>query len=696
MSKHSGKGLIAACALTKVMSDDLTRSLRIEVGPPAYDPHNNVLYLPGIPTDDLPKEALTVLRAYLAHEAAERGMSTWNPSDPRWAQRPGLKSLVNCLNDARIDRLQGDKYPGAGQNIVFALKADIKELLENNRKKPLQPSVNVIAVLSRYIAEGLMTYDEALKEFPHFEKHFKKAEPLLRALTNTSTEQECIDQAQEIYRRLKLPDPDAPPAPPAATKQKGKGGRGQQQQDESCEPDQESGEGDGEGEGKPSKNGKKQKPKKQGEKSKDEGDEQGEGEGGDEGDEESDESEGDDGEGGESGEGGEDGELSEGEAGAGEGKSGNGQHVGQPSGRSGQHTQVEPESTQPPLDDVGADDHDVSKGMLNTVIKAMFGADLDHVEEKLSYSDTEYTKRMPKSYTFDDTFDDLLLTSQDIKAYYATGNGRMWQHRGVSVNKAEVRPVAQLLETRLRQILTSPTRMRVRQQEIGEVDERNIAALAIGQERVMMRRRRLEGLNVAVSLSWDESGSMQGGAINLVAQLAHTFNESLGRIGILYELLGWTTTAGAKTNLPVYRQSPVRHAVYKAFHERGNSPEVAEKMAQIKASGGTPTGEGLMFAAQRLSRVEASRKILFFLTDGQPEMDVYGNPSTHYQFIAKTQRQCAAAGIEVIGFGIQANIEKYFENSIRIDALPQLKSTVLNVLMQKLQEARKELGRSAA
>jgi len=696
---YRGKGVVAACALTKVMSDDLTRALRIEIGPPAYDPHHNVLYLPGIPTDDVPPDALTVLRAYLAHEAAERGLSTWDPVDPRWVDKPGLKSLVNCLNDARIDRLQGAKYPGAGQNIQFALRQDIAALLTANATTPVEPSVHMVAVLCRYIGEGLMRYDECVQHFPQFVPHVAKVESFLRQL-DTSTEPRCIEQAEAIYAALTMPDESAPhTSTPEADDGAGYG----------------AGKHNGAASDRTSRAGSHETPdatrsecpatRPTGGDDDEASDEHESASGVDrstsahaERHPHAEEDEGDVHEGQDAGDV-EDAALEHAEERGGDRR-------GAPSGHQGEHTSVEPGAvpTGPPpvpavpavpaLADEGPDDRDVSQQMLETAVAAMFGTSVaDSTARRLSSYEDDYRSRMPKTFTFDPTFDKVLATVQEFDAH-ARGRGP----NGVKVAKRDIRPVAQVLETRLRQILTAPSRQLVRQQDVGEVDERRIALLAIGQERVMMRRRRLEGLNVAVTLSWDQSGSMRGEPIQLVAQLAHTFNMALGRLGLLYELLGWTTGHGhdPKTTLPVYRQDDVCHSVYKAFHERGNDPSVLARLAYVRSDGSTPTGDGLMFAAQRLSRVDANRKLLFVLTDGQPEMHVYGTEQPHHAYIAKTLRQCAAADIEVIGFGIRADISRHFPTNVQINSLQELRRTVLTTLMHRLQDARKALGRVAA
>src|SRR5690606_40007011 len=114
----------------------------------------------------------------------------------------GVQTCALPLYDARIDLEGSQEYPGAGLNVRFALQKDLNALLERNRAEPVQPSVAIVAVLFRYVGEGLMRFEDCWREFPQLRRWLKKVEPWMRNL-DLSSEDRCIEQAFEIYDALR-------------------------------------------------------------------------------------------------------------------------------------------------------------------------------------------------------------------------------------------------------------------------------------------------------------------------------------------------------------------------------------------------------------------------------------------------------------------------------------------------------------
>jgi hypothetical protein len=216
MSNGFESSVFATNALTRVMSDNLYGELNIEVGPPGWDPHTHTLYLPAIPGEDVDPAILRRLRAFLGHEAGEMKHNTWDPTDPRWhlpgapdEGRPGLRSMVCALNDARADFLILEEYPGTGLNIRETLREDYAKLLAQNVAQPKEPSVNLVAALCRYLAFRITTYDEVARAFPQLARYLARAEPQLRALAVEGKEEEdVVKLAIELYTLIKRPAPD--------------------------------------------------------------------------------------------------------------------------------------------------------------------------------------------------------------------------------------------------------------------------------------------------------------------------------------------------------------------------------------------------------------------------------------------------------------------------------------------------------
>lgn len=829
MARHTGKGVFAATALAKVMSGKLGE-LKLAIGKPRYNPHTNTLYLPGIPGDDVPEDALTLLRAYLAHEAAERGQSTWDPRDPRWfdadpaKRKPGLKTLVNAINDARIDLAYEKTYPGAYLNIRWAVQRDFDNLKERNRNEPVKPSVNLVATLCRYLGEGITTLDDLYAEFPQLTKHLAKVDGMLRAL-DVSDEGRIIDQAIAIYEALKKPDPVEPevekPEQPESLGQTetGKNRKNEQEPEDGREPDAASpspegdqpgdqssdaggedegdqagdeaegeaaseGEadsaqsdepgGDSEGQGDGTNEGAGQdgdgegatpggapegdaetedeegngetpdealpgeeggRPELEGDGSE-EGEFAGDGDGdtdddatgedddfdadsdetggrggsqdggdadsddaadeGGEGDAEGDEPDWDDEDGldefdphagdepddepGDPADGAADGETDgDGGAGGGTEASPGGEEANEGAGSeegSGSGTGDTPPGP-PPIEDEGEDDHDTTQAMLDDLVEQMFGK-----QESEGYSEDDAGQYgEPTTYTYDPTYDTVTVVG----------------HRGTAypLPVSEYGAAAQTLETRLRQALTMPAPRMLRRREKGEVDERSLHRLVLGQTDVFRRRVITEADDVAVTVSWDESGSMGSGswtgkptAIQTVQRLAYTFNAALGRLNIPTELLGWTT--GSEVHNPnVYRQSATAHRVYKEFKDRATDDKVLKRLSRIQVSGFTPTAEGLRFALERLAARHERRKVLFFLTDGQPYIRSNGTDEIHTDFIRTLVHRAERAGIEVVGVGIGAELGHLFPRWVQVNDVSELRGRVADELLKVLKEGKR-------
>ena len=216
---------------------------------------------------------------------------------------------------------------------------------------------------------------------------------------------------------------------------------------------------------------------------------------------------------------------------------------------------------------------------------------------------------------------------------------------------------AQVLRNRLAQALTVQAPNFKRRLLKGEVDERNLHRLCIGDSDVMKRRLRQETSDVSVSLSMDMSGSMSHNIL-LIKHMCKIWIDALGRLGIDNEVLGWhggrSDYLGWSNNdyRYNYRVGPITHLLIKQFNQQYNDPEVANNIAHLEADGGTPTGEGLFFAAQRLAARPARRKVLFFMSDGQPALATNGPLEVHYEFTRTVAKRCASSGIELIPVGL--------------------------------------------
>lgn len=97
----------------------------------------SVIYLPSLP-DDVPEEMLPALKGWADHETSHI-LFTGNDVGREFTQKHGARafSLLNSLEDARVEHLMAEKYPGSGINIDRAVKY-ITDAAEG-RKTPSDP-----------------------------------------------------------------------------------------------------------------------------------------------------------------------------------------------------------------------------------------------------------------------------------------------------------------------------------------------------------------------------------------------------------------------------------------------------------------------------------------------------------------------------------------------------------------------------
>lgn len=92
-----------------------------------------------------------------------------------------------------------------------------------------------------------------------------------------------------------------------------------------------------------------------------------------------------------------------------------------------------------------------------------------------------------------------------------------------------------------------------------------------------------------------------------------------------------------------HRQQGVCHDVFKGFDEK--FANVRHRFANTRAEGGTPLADGVQFGLDTLSHRQEAHRVLFVVTDGQPN---HG----HEAVIRRQVRLAKKAGIHVIGVGI--------------------------------------------
>jgi hypothetical protein len=106
--------------------------------------------------------------------------------------------------------------------------------------------------------------------------------------------------------------------------------------------------------------------------------------------------------------------------------------------------------------------------------------------------------------------------------------------------------------------------------------------------------------------------------------------------------------------------------------------KAAGRLPWISASGGTPLAPAMLWAGLNLLRQDRSRRVLFVLTDGDPD-----NAAQCRDVLADLRR----LRIEPLGLGVQHDVGHLFAVHGRVDQLADLPRTVFSMLSRALLQA---------
>ena len=183
-----------------------------------------------------------------------------------------------------------------------------------------------------------------------------------------------------------------------------------------------------------------------------------------------------------------------------------------------------------------------------------------------------------------------------------------------------------------------------------------IASIRGGQDprRAFDRKGVTVDLTMSCAIVLDESGSMdirRADATRILVALT----EPLDALQCPTFVLGFRNGAPLSYGLAAFgiqtapdgtvshRRHPVFYDVFKGFNERFNA--VRWRFANTKALGSTPLADGIQFALNALSYRKEAHRILFVVTDGEPDPGTL--PVIRHQI-----RLAKEAGVQIIGIGV--------------------------------------------
>ncbi|WP_291331837.1 hypothetical protein [Desulfovibrio sp.] len=184
------------------------------------------------------------------------------------------------------------------------------------------------------------------------------------------------------------------------------------------------------------------------------------------------------------------------------------------------------------------------------------------------------------------------------------------------------------LRTRLQGFLQAQTYRRCITGRRGKLHTSSLHRLQVGNTRVFQKESQQQGINTAVHILLDVSGSMAGAPINLANRACFAVAKALGHIrGVNPAVTAFPATAGTNSVFPIMRHG-----------------QAVPDLFDIRASGGTPLAAALWWVLQTMLPLKEQRRMILVITDGMPD-----NPLAANNAIGVAQK----LGFEVYGLGIR-------------------------------------------
>lgn len=201
------------------------------------------------------------------------------------------------------------------------------------------------------------------------------------------------------------------------------------------------------------------------------------------------------------------------------------------------------------------------------------------------------------------------------------------------------------------------------QKEAGKINSKMLCQAYQGNPFSFKIKQNAPDMDTAISVLVDMSSSMHGPRSNAAFETSVVLFDCFTKIGIPFELLGFNESG--HHNIFVFKSFKDR-----AFDVRKFLPGLRRLVA-----GGTPAGQALLVTNNRLVVRPEKRKIMFVLTDGQPD---------NMEYSLEVIKKAEARGIDVVGVGIQIDVSKMFKNSIMVKNPQDLATNILKVLSDLL------------
>ncbi|QTO41397.1 cobaltochelatase CobT-related protein [Desulfovibrio desulfuricans] len=184
------------------------------------------------------------------------------------------------------------------------------------------------------------------------------------------------------------------------------------------------------------------------------------------------------------------------------------------------------------------------------------------------------------------------------------------------------------LRTRLQGFLQAQTQRRCSIGRRGALHANSLHRLQVGNARVFQKESVQLGLNTAVHVLLDVSGSMAGAPINLANRACFAAATALSHIrGVNPAVTAFPAVTETNSVFPIMQHG-----------------QAVPDLFDLRASGGTPLAGAVWWVLQTMLPLKERRKIILVITDGMPDNQLAANNA-----IGVAQK----LGFEVYGLGIR-------------------------------------------
>jgi Mg-chelatase subunit ChlD len=192
-----------------------------------------------------------------------------------------------------------------------------------------------------------------------------------------------------------------------------------------------------------------------------------------------------------------------------------------------------------------------------------------------------------------------------------------------------------------------------RNRKAGSINVHALPSVAMGGERLFKRRQETEGIDSAVVIALDVSGSMfqdwgnpDAERMTAAIQTTAALLDTLQRAGVATCVL----TFGDETS------------VLKPWEM--NHKKVNDLLVRIETGGGSNDYFAIRYGHGLLMKRHEERKVMFVITDGDG----------HRQYARQQAQVGERLGITTIGVGIQYNVSDVYSNNVHVKTIADLGS----------------------